>query len=117
MNKNTWEPENNFASAKIVIDYHERKEKLARRLKRSQSRENKPIDEFVAATFIAERKLVPKKVLNITHLKGEEKVLVAQVMFQGFRDPTYVYARWANRNCPHLVIAYYESRIHWEKKS
>lgn len=73
--------------------------------------------EFLSAKCIEEMELRPIKVLNITHVKGEEKNLVAQITFDGMDDPSFVYTTWANTHCPQLIIAYYESRIHWEKRS
>lgn len=118
------------------MEYHERAESKKKR----QSKENKkqkeigPNDanadfvekecentimngEFLSDEWIDEEKLLPIKVLNITHIKGEEKKLVAHIIFEGSDEPAFVYAEWANKHCPQLVIAYYETRIHWEKKS
>lgn len=73
---------------------------------------------FMQGEFLSEEdNSLPIKVLNITHIKGEEEKLVAHILFEGSDEPAFVYAEWANKYCPQLVIAYYESRIHWEKKS
>lgn len=60
--------------------------------------------------------LLPKKVIHITHIKGEEKNLVVLIKFDGAKDPIYVYSKWANEHCPQLVIKYYEKRIRWKSK-
>lgn len=73
--------------------------------------------EFISEDYIDAQKLVPKKVLNIAHIKDNEKSLVVQILFEGLSKPVFVYAPWANQHCPQLVIAYYEKRIFWEKKS
>lgn len=118
------------------MEYHEKRAKsksLAGKKKR-QSKENQnntsvadflnkePNDmmmncEFFSEKYIEEEKLVPKKVLNITHVKDDEKNLVVQIRFEGASEPAFVYAKWANEHCPQLVIAYYEKRIFWEKQS
>lgn len=72
--------------------------------------------EFLSDEYIRENNLVPRKVLNISHIKNEEKNLVALIRFDGEDDPAFVFAEWANEHCPQLVITYYESRIRWEKK-
>lgn len=75
--------------------------------------------EFLSASFIEDAKLLAKKVLNITHVKGEEKNLVAEILFDGANAQvqSHVHADWANINCPQLVIEFYESRIFWQLKS
>lgn len=72
--------------------------------------------EFLSDLDIQEQNLLPEKVLNVTHIKGEEKNLVTLIQFDGAKDPVYVCSKWANKHCPQLVIKYYESRIRWESK-
>lgn len=93
---NSWEPEDNFLSSNVLKEYHKQLDK---------------------SSGLKKENLLPKKVLNITHIKGEEKNLVVQIEFEGADEPIYVYAQWANKHCPQLVIAYYETRIHWKEKS
>lgn len=73
--------------------------------------------EFLSESYIRKRNLLPKEVLYITHIKGDEKNLVAQIKFDGVDDPAFVFSKWANKHCPQLVIGYYERRIRWEKKT
>lgn len=74
---------------------------------------------FVSATFIDAENLVPKKVLNIFHVKDNEKSLVAEILFEKGEESfdACVFIEWAKNNCPQLVIKYYESRIQWLSKA
>lgn len=129
--QNSWEPEDNFASIGVLMKYHEERKKSFKKNKTTNHVETsntisyfveKELDEtlikceFVSEQFIEYANLSPKKLLNITHVKGEENNLVAEILFEGAngRLQSYVYAEWANRNCPHLVIEFYESRIYWK---
>lgn len=73
--------------------------------------------EFLSASYIEKHNLSPKEVLNIKHIKGQEKKLVAMIKFDGADEPAYVYSKWANKHCPQLVIAFYEKRVRWDEKS
>lgn len=117
------------------MEYHEKKKKARQTKDNKKPKKVDPIEvvddivendesnetfmegEFLSDELIEDDKLSPIKVLNITHIKGDEKKLVAHILFEGSDEPSFVYATWANKHCPELVIAYYESRIHWEQKS
>lgn len=73
--------------------------------------------EFLSESYIEEQNLLPIEVVHISHIKGQEKNLVTLIKFDGADNPAFVYSKWANEHCPQLVIAYYEERIRWEKKS
>lgn len=121
-----------FSQLLVLMEYHSKRNKLKKKCKSmdhdakpsQQQIEPKPatdekiyLGEFLSADYIREQNLLPKKVLNITHIKGEQKNLVAEIQFDGEDDPAFVFIDWANEHCPQLVISFYESRILWEKKS
>lgn len=73
--------------------------------------------EYLFEDEIDERGLIPEKVLNIFHVKNDEKNLVAHVQFKNQAEPAFVPASWANQHCPLMVIQFYENRIYWHQKS
>lgn len=73
--------------------------------------------ELLSEDFIEENHLTVEKVLNIYHVRNEEKNLVAKVQFKDTINPGYVRALWANEHYPQLVIEFYEKRIYWEDKA
>lgn len=72
--------------------------------------------DFLSEKSIDDNQLIPLKVLDIFHVKDNEKFLVAVVQFKHRDEPAYVPATWANMHCPQMVIALYETRIYWEEK-
>lgn len=137
---NSWEPECNFVSYKIILDYHnERKQKTKSNAKakaskkigdqmndadtrQSEKRQNntKIVSskdrEYLFEGEIEERGLIPEKVLNVLHEKKDKKNLVAHIQFKNQTESAFVPASWANQHCPQLIIQLYESRIHWYRK-
>lgn len=73
--------------------------------------------EFLSEKEIDDRELIPEKVLNMFHVKNDEKTLVAHVQFKNQLEPVFVLASWANQKCPLMVIQFYENRIYWHQKS
>lgn len=124
---NTWEPKENFVSAKLIDDYHD---SLRKQSKNSVSekmiseynetprlkRRHLMVDDLLSPNEIEARNLVPKKVLNIFHMLNNEKELVVLVQFNNNVSREFVSAEWANKHCPQLVIEFYESRIYWRDK-
>lgn len=122
---NTWEPETNFESPKLLEDYHKsiRATSISKELGRIRDDvpNQKPkkfleADDLLTPANIKERNLVPHKVLNIFHVRDNEKDLVAYIRFKGLKEPQFVHASWAHKNCPQLVIKFYESRIFWRDR-
>ena len=125
---NTWEPEKNFESPKLLDDYHKsiRAASISKELTRIKDDSPNPAkqkpkkfleaDDLLTPTSIKERNLVPDKVLNIFHVRDNEKDLVAYIRFKNLKDAQFVDASWAHKNCPQLVIKFYESRIFWRDR-
>lgn len=73
--------------------------------------------DYLSGKEIVKNRLIPEKVLNIFHVKNDEKSLIAHIQFKNRSEPAYVSAPWANRHCPQMVIKFYESRIYWQQQS
>lgn len=141
---NTWEPEHHFASIKMLMDYHASVSKKIKEemmgSKKLAAKENVMINEkndavqdeqkrdspddepsvkcdFISEKDILKNRLIPEKVLNIFHTKGDEKSLIAQIQFRNRSEPAYVSSSWANKHCAQMVIKFYESRIYWQQQS
>lgn len=71
--------------------------------------------DLLLEEYINAENYEPKKVLNIYHLKDDEKSLVALLQFKNKKNG-FVRAAWANKHCPELVINFYENRIYWRNK-
>ncbi|XP_055313216.1 chromobox protein homolog 3-like [Sitodiplosis mosellana] len=128
-NSNTWEPADNFESPRMLVEYHNSLEgnsisdqltrmqnAISNPIKRKSSKKTLDPDDLLTATTIKDRNLVPEKVLNIFHVRNDEKDLVAFIRFKNTKQPEFVQASWAHENCPQLVIQFYESRIFWRDK-
>lgn len=55
------------------------------------------------------RGLELEEVLNVNHLLGDEKLLVAQVKFRNIPAIKYIRATWVHERFPQMIIAFYES--------
>lgn len=125
---NTWEPEKNFESPKLLEDYHKSiraasTPNVSARIKDDapNTSKQKPkkflvADDLLMPNRIKERNLVPEKVLNIFHVRDNEKDLVAYIRFKNQKEAQFVQASWAHKHCPQLVIEFYESRIFWRDR-
>lgn len=89
-------------------------EKYSPKVKRS--RDYLLLSDLLPEDIIAANGYEPEKILNIFHMRDNEKELVAVVQFKNRKDFAFVHAAWANDNCPELVIEFYESRIYWRQQ-
>ena len=57
-----------------------------------------------------DRGLSPEKIIGASKADGELKLLMK---WRDSDHPELVSAKEANRNCPQIVIRFYQDRIHW----
>lgn len=101
----------------MLLDYHASKENAVNSKSKIDNGQHHGPIRFLCKGDIDAMKLVPERVLNIFHVRDDEKNLIVRIQFKNRSEPAHVSASWANENCPQLVIKFYESRIYWLQKT
>ncbi|XP_059486105.1 chromobox protein homolog 1-like [Neocloeon triangulifer] len=126
---NTWEPEENLDCPDLISEFeNNRKKKEAAKApkeekpkKRSAAPEDKPkppakkkAPEEDSKPRGFARNLEPEKIIGATDSSGE---LMFLMKWKGTDEADLVPSRQANKECPQVVIAFYEERLTWHQSN
>jgi len=133
---NTWEPEENLDCPALIAEFEDNrkdKEKTAEKKKEGDKKEKKrslPAEDKKASDEKRpakkkgtdddsrprgfDRGLEPEKIIGATDSSGE---LMFLMKWKASDEADLVPARQANKQCPQIVISFYEERLTWHSNT